>query len=243
MKDSAEGRQYSARRFRPGVLATLFAAFFLPLLLALGNWQLERADEKRALFADFAADGEPVDIAGHPLGIEELRRYAPVTASGRYLDDRQFLLDNMVRDGQAGFRVLTPLALEGGGVVMVDRGWVERDFTSGVLPAVPVDDGQRTLAGRIDRLPRAGIELAGGAAEGWPRVVQFPTREELEAALGAALVPGLLRLDEDQPDGYDRDWRPAPFGPERHIGYAVQWYALAASLVVIYLAWAFRKAD
>lgn len=223
--------------------ATLFAAFFLPLLLALGSWQLERADEKRALFADFDAAGEPVDIAEHPLGIEELRRYARVTASGRYLAERQFLLDNMVRDGQAGFRVLTPLELERGGVVMVDRGWVERDFTSAVLPAVPVDDGRRALAGRMDRLPRAGIDLAGGVASGWPRVVQFPDREELEAALGVELVPGLLRLDDDQPDGYRRDWRPAQFGPERHVGYAVQWYALAATLVVMYLAWAFRRAD
>jgi surfeit locus 1 family protein len=42
-------------------------------------------------------------------------------------------------------------------------------------------------------------------------------------------------LDPAEPDGYARHWAPPGFPPIRHIGYAVQWFALAAALLVIYL--------
>jgi len=231
------------RRFRPGLPATLFTAFFLPLLLALGAWQLDRAVDKQALFDDFAAGGEAVALAGDSRGLEELRRYTPVRASGAYLPDRQFLLDNMVEGGQAGYRVLTPLLLDERRAVLVDRGWVPRDFSASGPPPIGVAESARTVSGLLDRMPRPGIELDTEMAPGWPKVVQFPTLEELAATLDLELVPGLLLLDAAEPDGYRRDWRPSDFGPERHVGYAVQWFALAVTLVILYLAWSFRKSD
>ncbi len=231
------------RRFRPGLPAILFTAFFLPLLLALGAWQVDRAGEKQALYDDFAAGGEPVALEGDSRGLEALRRYAPVRATGHYLADRQFLLDNMVEDGQAGYRVLTPLLLTEGRAIMVDRGWIPRDFSAAALPVIQVDEHRRTVTGLLDRMPRAGIELDTELAPGWPKVVQFPTFDELSGALGLELVPGLVLLDPATPDGYRRNWRPSDFGPERHIGYAFQWFALAATLVVLFFAWSFRKSD
>jgi len=231
------------RRFRPGLPATLFTTFFLPLLLVLGTWQLNRAEEKQALFDDFAAGGAAVALDASSPGLDGLRRYAPVQADGSYLGARQFLLDNMVEDGQAGYRVLTPLSLAEGVAVLVDRGWVPRDFSSDVAPLIDVGAEPRTVSGKLDRLPRPGIQLETTLAPGWPKVVQFPSRDELEKALGLDLVPGLVLLDADQPDGFRRNWRPSDFGPERHIGYAVQWFALAITLVVLFLAWSFRKSD
>ena len=231
------------RRFRPGVPATLFTAFFLPLLLVLGTWQLNRAAEKQALFDDFAAGGAAVALGAASPGLDGLRRYTPVQAQGRYLGNKQFLLDNMVEDGQAGYRVLTPLLLTEGVAVLVDRGWIPRDFSTDVAPVIDVSAAPRTVSGKLDRLPRPGIQLATTLAPGWPKVVQFPSRDELSTTLGLQLVPGLVLLDADQPDGFRRNWRPSDFGPERHIGYAVQWFALAITLVVLYFAWSFRKTD
>jgi len=235
-----------SRRFRPGLPATVFTAFFLPVLLSLGSWQLGRAEEKRRMFADFeAGSGAAVALADHPEGLAELTRYARVEAQGSYLPQRQFLLDNMVEGQQAGYRVLTPLLLADGRAVMVDRGWVPKAFGSGAgLPDIGVGGSPRAVTGRIDRLPRPGIELGGGSGDGgWPRIVQFPLADELAEALGMPLVPGLVLLDPEAPDGYVRNWRPSDFGPERHVGYAVQWFALAVTLVIAYLAWAFRKTD
>jgi surfeit locus 1 family protein len=231
------------RRFRPGVPATIFTGFFLPLLLTLGAWQLDRAADKQALYDDFAAGGEAVALEAGSRGLEELRRYAPVRATGRYLPDRQFLLDNMVEDGQAGYRVLTPLLLDEGHAVLVDRGWVARDFSAAGPPPIDVDAMPRTVAGQLDQLPRPGIKLDARTEPGWPKVVQFPGLDELSAALGLELVPGLLLLEASAPDGYRRDWRPSDFGPERHFGYAFQWFALAVTLVILYLAWSFRTSD
>ncbi|NGX17474.1 SURF1 family protein [Wenzhouxiangella sp. XN24] len=232
-----------ARRFRPGIPATLFTAFFLPLLLFLGSWQLDRAGQKQALFDAFAAGGPAVALDAESAGLEELRRYAPVEATGRYLAERQFLLDNMVAGGQAGYRVWTPLLVGEDRVVLVDRGWVPRDFSAEQAPDVAVDPGPRTVAGLLDRLPRPGIELDTRMAPGWPKVVQFPTLDELSEALGRTVMPGVLLLDAAEPDGYLRDWRASDFGPERHLGYAFQWFALAVTLVILYLAWSFRKSD
>lgn len=232
-----------ARRFRPGMAASLFTAFFLPLLLSLGAWQLDRAAEKQQLYDDFAAGGATVVLEPASRGLEGLRRYAPVRATGAYLAERQFLLDNMVEGGTAGYRVLTPLQLDGRHAVLVDRGWVARDFAASGPPPIEVDQNERTVAGLLDRLPRAGIDLDTSMSPGWPKVVQFPTLDELSDALGLQLVPGLLLLDEHEPDGYLRNWRPSDFGPERHIGYAVQWFALAVTLVILYLVWSFRKTD
>jgi surfeit locus 1 family protein len=153
----------------------------------------------------------------------------------------------MVEDGRAGYRVLTPLALADGQAVIVDRGWVPKAFgADAVLPDVRVDNRPRTITGRLDRLPRPGIALATTPEDkdaGWPRVVQFPSADELSAALGMDLVNGVVLLDADAPDGFVRNWRPSDFGPERHLGYAVQWFALAGTLVVAYLAWSFRRSD
>lgn len=231
------------RRFRPGIPATAFAGLFLPLLVTLGAWQLHRAGDKQALFDAFAAGGEAVALLPGSRGLDELRRYAAVRATGRYLADRQFLLDNMVAGGQAGYRVITPLLIAEDHAVLVDRGWLPRDFSTTVPPSIEVDGAPRTVAGQLDHLPRPGIALDTRAAPGWPKVVQFPTLDELSGWLGLELVPGLLLLEPAAPDGYRRDWRPSDFGPERHLGYAFQWFALAATLVVLYLAWSFRKSD
>ena len=85
-----------------------------------------------------------------------------------------------------------------------------------------------------------GIELASETPAGWPKLVSFPRMEQLGAALGHELHPQLILLDPASPDGYTRDWRPAGLGPERHLAYAAQWFALAATAVVIWIVLALR---
>lgn len=72
---------------------------------------------------------------------------------------------------------------------------------------------------------------------GWPYRIQLIDTEKLEEELGYSLLPIVLLLDKDLPDGFVRDWKPLPlrFGPEKNVGYAVQWFGLAAALLIIYL--------
>jgi surfeit locus 1 family protein len=227
------------------VAPTLVVAVLLPVLVGLGLWQLQRADEKRRMAEEYAAGADPVTVQdpGALRALAELPRFQGVRIRGRYVPDRQFLLDNMTDGGAAGFRVLTPFRAEGSDVwVIVDRGWVARRF-DGALPDVGVDDGIRSIEGRTNRLPRPGVELAGApTVEGsWPRIVQFPRLAELETILDRPLAGAVVLLDPQAEDGYLRRWQPTTFGPERHVGYAVQWFALAATLLIIFLYFNFRR--
>jgi surfeit locus 1 family protein len=110
-------------------------------------------------------------------------------------------------------------------------------------PDVRVGGERRALSGRLDEWPRAGIKLAAGAEAGWPRRVSFPSLAELEGALGRGLYPKLLLMDPAVADGFVRDWQPSGMAPERHVGYAVQWYALALTLLVIWVVVNLRPGD
>jgi cytochrome oxidase assembly protein ShyY1 len=112
------------------------------------------------------------------------------------------------------------------------------------LPDIGVGANERTVTGTFDHLPRAGLELDGpaiAASAPWPRVLSFPKQAALEEQLGHPLLPGLLLLDASQPDGYERVWEAhIAVTPERHIGYAVQWFTLAAAAVIIFIVTSFR---
>ena len=230
-----------SRRFAPSLAWTLVALAGLALFVSLGLWQLGRADEKRARLAGYASGGD--QLLALPADFAPVERYQRLSARGRYDASRQFLLDNMTHDGQAGFRVLTPLVLEDGRVLVVDRGFTPGYGDRSRLPEIGVDEAPRAVEGRADYLPRPGIELAAAAAPGWPRIVGFPRIEELQEALGQPTYPQLLLLDADQPDGFVREWQPPTMAPERHVGYAVQWFGFAVAVCVIWVLLSMRREE
>jgi len=225
-------------RFAPRPFATLAAAVAVAAFTALGLWQLDRAGEKRALAADFAGGGPALSL---PSDSSALPRYQRVTARGRYDAERQFLLDNQVHDGRVGVQVLTPFSLSGGGVVLVNRGWLPFGRTRADLPDVSVDAEPRMIAGRLDELPQPGILLGAPPGSGWPRLVSYPQVEDIAAALGVTPHARMIRLDPGVPDGYVRDWRLPGTTPVRHLGYAIQWFAFAATAIAIWLALSLRR--
>jgi len=202
---------------------------------AAGRWQLDRADQNRALRDRFAAAVElpPLDLAAVPAELDEALRYRRVRVTGAYAPERQFLLDNRVQGGVVGYEVLTPFRPRGAGRwLLVNRGWVRADPDRRVLPSVAVDDGERVVVGMLDRLPRPGLRLGDEAPVGPSSeplaVLQYPTAEEIEARLGRPLADLQLVLEPDEPDGYLRRRDPPGLPPERNLAYAGQWFALAA---------------
>ncbi len=229
----------AGRRFAPRPGWTLLALAGIALFVSLGRWQLDRAEQKRELFAGFAAgDAAALEL---PRSFEPVERYRRVRARGRYDPSRQFLLDNMTHEGAAGFHVLTPLVLADGRAVLVNRGFVLSSGRRDQLPALPVGDDAREVTGRADFLPRAAVELAAPVTSDWPRLVSFPSIEDIADALGTETFPQVLLLDADQPDGFLRDWRPPGLRPEQHLGYAVQWFGLAATVLATWALLSFRR--
>ena len=224
---------------RPGAL--LLTAAGVALFGTLGQWQVGRAAAQRTLERQFARATGPAHALSSAL--ERVPRYQRVEVGGRYDARHQILLDNITLDGRVGYYVLTPLRRGDGALLLVNRGWVPQGASRGELPDIAVDDGLRTVTGRVDELPRAGIHLAAPGAVDWPRVMNFPDSSEVAAALGGRVYPQILLLDPAVPDGYRRAWRPPGLGPLRHLAYAVQWFALALTAVILLVVMSLRTPD
>jgi len=221
------------------------------LFAQLGRWQWHRAAQKRAVAAAFAA-GTALDTGA--LGersTSALPRYAHVRVSGEYDGAHQFLLDNMNYGGRTGYEVLTPLRLQDGRVLLVNRGWIElpggrRDRVpdiaigaTGGAAAGGAAAGRVDISGRLDALPVTGLALGvvpPSLDPVWPKRTSFPAMSQLEAALGHRLEARQLLLAPGAPDGYIRDWHSAGsgFGPERHMSYAIQWWGLGALCLFLF---------
>jgi len=231
--------RFGSLEFAPGRWPTVITLVVFGLLLSLGFWQLDRAAEKRALLAQYraGAGAAPLRLDARLHSVEGLQ-YQLASATGSYDAAHQFLLDNRTHDGVAGYQVLTPLRLKrGAAAVLVNRGWVPLGASRDVLPPTPVDDTERTVTGRIKQPSLKGFTLGEEQPRrGWPYRIQRTDIDRLANELGYPLLPLELLLDPDQPDGYVREWHPLTFGPERNVGYAVQWFSMAAVLVIIYLA-------
>lgn len=231
------------RTFRPSLLGIGLTLLGLALFVRLGFWQLDRADQKQALLDQYAS-GQQTQVEITSQNARTLPRYQRVKVSGRYDPAHQILLDNMPSHaGQPGYRVLTPLDTPAGWL-LVDRGWLPLGATRKNLPDIRVGGEARTVTGTTDALPRAGLQLAIPPVDQsapWPRLLSFPTHDALEQQLGRELLAGLLLLDPSQPEGYERIWEAhLGFKPERHVGYAVQWFALAAAALILFLVTSFR---
>jgi surfeit locus 1 family protein len=226
-----------SRIFSPGVFTTLLTIVLIAFLISLGRWQLRRAEEKRVLFDSFAAGSDAtlsIDLATPPV-----RRYQHVEAGGHYDQARQVLIDNMFDGERVGYYVITPFALDGGGWMLVNRGWVPLGASRAERPAIPVEGDERRVRGRADHMPSPGIQMGTKEAlkAPYPVVAGFPSRAEIARLLGESSwtsATDLVLLDPGEPDGYVRHWTAPGFPPMRHIAYAVQWFALALTLAVIY---------
>ena len=227
---------------------TLAFVCLFPLLIALGMWQLGRSEEKRMLFTQQEqglASSETLQLSSDIENNLDVIRYKKVKAAGYYDQAHQFLLDNQINAGKPGYFVLTPFMLSGENkAVLVNRGWVPLNPDRSVLPELQMKTEQLIVLGRINRFPSVGLKLAGAEipADGWPSVLQVIDTQVLEKKLAYSLFPFLIELDKDQPDGFKREWQKAAIMlPEQHTAYAIQWFALAFALTLLFIWYSFKK--
>lgn len=229
---------------------TLFVALMVPLMIGLGFWQLSRAAEKAALAADFDAKQAraPVPLNGlQDLG-EEAFAYLPVQATGTFRSGRYFLLDNRIRQGRFGNEVIAVFEPAGSEMaVLVNRGWVPADPARREEPTVPEVEGVVTIEGYVYVAPGEPLLLAPQQLEtGWPKRVQAVEMDLMAAALGrprgGGLFPHPVRLESGSPGALAAYWQVVNTSPERHTGYAVQWFTMAGVLALIYILYSTRRA-
>ena len=229
---------------------TLAYLCLLPLLITLGIWQLGRSEEKRLFLKQQEqglASSEIIQLSTVIEDNADALRYKKVQAAGHYDQAHQFLIDNQISAGKAGYFVLTPFVLQGEAkAVLVNRGWVPLNRDRAVLPDVQIKEEQKVVTGRINRFPSVGIKLAGAEipTEGWPSVLQVVDSEVLAKKLAYSLFPFQIELDKDQPEGFKREWQATTIMlPEQHTAYAIQWFALAFTLTLLFIWYSCKRND
>jgi len=231
-------------RFRFDWKVTLLVLVLLPVTFSLGQWQLRRADEKRALIAEREAHQAlpAVSLDQLPQDPAQLR-YRRVVLSGSFDAEHCFLLDNQVHLGRVGYEIICPFLDQSRAdqttthAVLVSRGFVAAPPLRSQLPVIPTVETPISIRGEV-YLPSGDQVLLANlqANDGWPKVVQVASIDYLKTLLvpnTAPLYPWLVRLDSDSPALLEPHWQVVNLSPEKHMGYAVQWFAMAATLVLI----------
>jgi surfeit locus 1 family protein len=230
--------RFGQRVFAPTLIPTVVFIVVLGALLSLGNWQMQRAGEKQALVEEKQTrqKAAPLDL-NRAIVDAQLDRFRPARVVGRYATTQQWLLDNRLFQGQAGYHVFSLLQLDDGGQLLVNRGWVAVGETREFLPELPLPQGPVKLSGHLDRPESVGLVLGEPPLDSIANKVLLQSLdiEALAKARNLELQPLSLVLDEAQSGSLQYDWMPVEtISPEKHVGYAVQWFALAVALVIIY---------
>lgn len=227
--------------FAPTLWPTLATLFFFVLTLTLGNWQSGRAETKRALQAryDVAVREAPIHV-GNALLERDSMLYRKLEVEGMFDDAHTILLDNRVLNGVAGYHVLTPLRISGSPfAILVNRGWVATGRSRQQVPVPPTPAGRVRLEGMAVDPQTRYVELAPTTPQG--RVWQNLDFERYATASGLDLQPVLLLQTSEAADGLLRSWPRPDTGVDTHVGYAVQWYSLAATLTLLWLIMNVRR--
>lgn len=248
----ARGEQHVKR----GLLLLLALACIVGFV-RLGFWQLHRAEYKDALLAHSreilaARLALPLATEADALRADPNRDdYTWTSGNGRFLPVPAVVLDNQVRDGQPGVRVYRVFQPDGARrALLVELGWRPLQLHRQLLPE-PALPGNWSLHGLMAPPPSAGLQLAmSGSGMQWQPdgtllLMRLDAPQGIAAAYGLrqGLSSRVLRLDPAMKLGYARDLDVlgGSLPPEQHRGYAVQWFGMAAGLLVVTIVVARRK--
>lgn len=232
------------RRFRCRLWPTVITAAGLVLLLGLGTWQVERLGWKTELIrqAEEGLAAPAVDLPDD-AGLEGLD-FRHVSVRGTYLHDAAIGFGLSAVQGEPGGRLVTPLRLDDGRIVLVDRGWLPEALLPPRTPPGLQPSGEVDIEGVA--------RWRGGGKPGWLTPTNEPDKRRwfgwdlpaLEQALGMSLLPVEIVLERTEGTGELPKTEPVTIDlPNNHLGYAITWYGLAAALLAIYLLSSMTQPD
>lgn len=226
--------------------------WLLALLLAtgfasLGVWQSRRAVEKQAMLDEAAgvlAQRTPRSLAA-AADPARARVVEWAAGEGRFDARGPLWLDNQQREGRVGVRAYRIFVPDEGEPILVELGWLPLPGDR-ALPAIEKPEGVVAVRGLLVPPPSAGLAMGpamSAQADGWLMARVDLADVARETGLPVRLAPRVLRLDPDLPMGYARDLAllSNTLPPDKHRGYAVQWFALALTVLATALILTLRR--
>lgn len=228
---------------RVKLLPSIAFILVLALLLKLGFWQLERANTKAKLATVYQQSNlkTPLNISSLPKDVEQAL-YRRVKLRGHFDNVHQLLLDNRVYQHHVGYEVLTPFQAQGNKLILINRGFIKAPDKRSLLPNIKPVDQVVTLEGRIV-LPTKNpfLFVRDTKPQHWPWRIQAINTVQISTVLGKEIYPFVVQLSPKSPHGFQRQWKPITTTANKHLGYAIQWFSLALTLVIIYLVVNIRR--
>jgi len=209
------------------------------VFVVAGNWQRDRMHQKEALAqmldAALAAPAQPLPVDGVDWSDW---RYRLVELTGRFEAGRQILVDNRVHAGRIGYHVVTPLVLEDGRRVLVDRGFAAGGATRSERPQALPPEATVRIEGRVNPSPARYLELGNSGPSG--NVWQNLDPARFAERTGLSVLPIVVEQTGGPADGLVRDWPRPDVGIDKHRIYMMQWYAFAALALGLWTWFTFR---
>lgn len=225
--------------FRPRLWPTVFTVPAVLFMVGLGVWQLERLAWKTAEIDSFESRVAAAPV-GPPAAIDDpdAWKYRRVQATGRFLNDRELQLTGRPYEGNAGFHVLTPLVIDGGPTVLVNRGWVPMDRRRPEARPETLPEGPVTIDGIVRIAGRKGYFVPENepGRDIWFTVEPRQMAAHLGIGPAADYYIDVLRPSE-RPTELPIGALPVVKLRNEHLQYAITWFLLALTLVVVYVVW------
>ena len=212
--------QYSTQGFhwQPNKNLLLLSCCLFPLLVGLGFWQLDRAEEKRRIVEQYRTNQQATPATVAELIAEDSLQYRSAWLKGQLDAQRRLILDNRVKNGRPGYEILEPLRVDGlDQTILVNRGWVSASLDRTQLPQVEPVTATVQLRGSLYQ-SLGGYHLDDGFGL---------------VSHGEDFFPYQLRLDQDSPGALQTGWATVSVQPAKHTGYAVQWFVMALVLLLM----------
>ena len=219
----------------------IFAIIFVPITISLGFWQLDRAEEKREIIANYdeLLTSEPINLNVKTI----YKNWQPITTIGRFKDIVIFE-DNAILSGRAGFKIYHLFENGDGSYVFVHRGFIERNMVKNNLPLVNTPKGKQSLVGSV--LIKEDNSFVQDIEESDARIIQEFNIERLinkfPILKDRYLHPFLFNLDIRDNKKFLAIEKPVNMAASKHIGYAIQWFGLCIALIILTI-YAFRRKD
>ena len=219
----------------------IFAIIFVPITISLGFWQLDRAEEKREIIANYdeLLTSEPINLNVKTI----YKNWQPIATIGRFKDIVIFE-DNAILSGRAGFKIYHLFENGDGSYVFVHRGFIERNMVKNNLPFIDLPKGKQSLEGSV--LIKKDNSFVQDIEESDARIIQEFNIERLinkfPILKDRYLHPFLFNLDIRDNKKFLAIEKPVNMAASKHIGYAIQWFGLCIALIILTI-YAFRRKD
>ena len=221
------------KKFNPGLRITIFFVIFAVVFFSLGIWQIERGQTKTQIMSEFEnkLTKEPIYLNA------ESKKWDRVLVNGKWENKKQLLIDNVIHQGIAGYKVLTPLRIdETNKLILVDRGWIKQNKFRDQLPDIQIPDDFESVSGTLEQ-PELGLVLSDELiSNNWPKISQTKNVEVISKAYTEEIFPMILVADPLLKNSLEYiKITPTNMTPIKHYGYSSQWFLMFIVLCFMYI--------